>query len=898
MAWSWRLSVLGVYLSLAGIAVGVYAPADLSPASPPPPNGVISTSGQYTVEQLVRNIFVRDGCDNISNIRAIGPAAGIGFFENGLASIGVDRGIILATGPISNASGPNNFTDKSGSYNYSGGDPDLDILSGATVRDRIGLEFDFVPLDSFVTFRYVFASEEYCEFVGSVYNDVFGFFISGPGISGPFSNNSRNIALIPGSNSFVSINSVNHLQNEGYFVRNDLPADALQCNMPPHTSPYLPYIQYDGFTRQLTASLKLIPCETYHLRLVVADVGDNFYDSAVFLEAESFNIGGAVTVSGHAAGGGAPIAKEGCGDGYFQFRRVDTENRNTPITVRYVVSTALSTAVEGEDFAPLPGIVTIPAGQTSVNVPVNAINDQIPEPIERLVIELDIPCACYTDTALLYIMDSPPVFVHLPDAGVCNDEPAQLQAAASGGTPGFTYRWSTGATGPGLTVTPASPTYYSVTVYDACGNSAADTAFVDITTPPEAFLSGDAEICEGDSAFLQVVFSGTPPWEIILSVDDEWQPPITGITANPYPLPATLGGHYRIERLRDAYCNGPGFGEGHVNLLRIQADVQTVPVSCFGFSDGSISAAISQGLPPYQFFWSHGIGSTLNPQNLPAGIYYLDITDAQGCRKVVPIEVEEPQPLSDVVFSCEDLSTPGFAFSATGGRPPYIYDADGSGFSDFTIFNRLQPGERYQLRIRDASGCLYEQDWLMPALYRNMVELPATLRLRLGEDAELNPMLHIPQSLIAAVRWVPAEGLSCVDCLNPTLTALNSMTYTIRIIDVFGCTGEASVEVIVDPAADIFVPNAFSPNGDGNNDRLIVFANMLQVREIVSFQVFDRWGAQLFKATDIPPNEDAFGWDGTAKGRPLDPGVYVYVVQVELANGQLYSVSGEAVLLR
>ena len=105
---------------------------------------------------------------------------------------------MLATGPIGNAEGPNSKGDEGGDFKDATGDPDLRKLTSAPIFDAVGLAFNFVPLDTLVTFRYVFASEEYCEFVGSNYNDVFGFFISGPGINGPFGNNSRNVALIPG----------------------------------------------------------------------------------------------------------------------------------------------------------------------------------------------------------------------------------------------------------------------------------------------------------------------------------------------------------------------------------------------------------------------------------------------------------------------------------------------------------------------------------------------------------------------------------------------------------------------------------------------------------------------------------------------------------------------------
>ncbi len=861
-------------------------------------NSSIRTSNQYSPEELVRNIFVRGGCDNISNIRAIGPGTGIGFFENGNSSIGLDRGIILATGPVSHATGPNNVTDKSGNYHYNGGDPDLNILSGTTVRDRVGLEFDFVPLDSFVTFRYVFASEEYCEFVGSIYNDVFGFFISGPGINGPFSNNSRNIALIPGTDGYVSINSVNHQQNESFFVRNDLPADALQCNIPGVASPYLPLIQYDGFTRQLTAILKLIPCETYHLRMVVADVGDNFYDSAVFLEAESFNIGGAVSISGHSYAGAAAIASEGCGDGHFQFRRVDTQSRSTPITVRYSVSTGLSTAMEGVDFEPLPGIITIPAGQVSVNLPVHIINDGIAEPMERLVIELNIPCACYSDTATLYIVDPPPLALELPDAGVCNNEPAQLTGVVTGGRGPFRYLWNTGASTPTLSVMPPGPAQYSLTLTDACGSTAADSAFVDITNPPEAVLSGYAQICEGDTALLPVAFSGAAPWQLTWSVNGVWQPPVTGITNNPFPLPAGKAGVYRIEQFRDAYCRGAATGEAQVEMMYIYVEGASYPVSCAGFFDGSISASIQGSNPPFAYSWSQGSENVLALQGLSAGTYYLQVTDARGCRKSTPFEVKEPLPLGPVTFNCEDIRDAHFTFSASGGRPPYYYGVGDTADSDSRLFDRLRPGKSYDLLVRDASGCTLTQNWLMPARYRHMAELPPVWSLPLGSIETLTPRLNVPESLIAAVRWTPEDGLSCVDCLTPAVTALSNRSYTLRLVDVFGCTDEVSTALKVEFAADVFVPSAFSPNGDRVNDLLLVFANPLQVRRIVAFTVFDRWGNMLYRATDFLPNIERRGWDGSVRGRPADPGVYVYMLQVELATGELYTLHGETVLLR
>ncbi|NBC08481.1 MAG: hypothetical protein GVY26_14910, partial [Bacteroidetes bacterium] len=372
------------------------------PGAMPANEEVILTDDSYTVEELVQDIFVNGACETITNINQIGDSRGIGYFEQGSASIDMPRGIILSTGPIGNASGPNTATDRSGNFNDNTGDPDLSLLSSGQVRDAVGISFDFTPLDSMVTFRYVFASEEYCEYVGSVFNDVFGFFISGPGINGGFTGNAQNVALIPGSDDFVSINSVNHAEHTEYYVHNELPGDVAECFLGIDEGGHLPEIEYDGFTKRLTARLQLIPCETYHIRLVVSDIADNFFDSAVFLEAESFNIGGEVKLTAEGNTSPEEAAEEGCAPARFRFERALGSEDDFPLTVQYI-SVPQSSATAAEDYAPLSGSVTIPAGSSHTSLPVPFFNDGVPEPTEQLTLALDIPCACYQDSATVYV---------------------------------------------------------------------------------------------------------------------------------------------------------------------------------------------------------------------------------------------------------------------------------------------------------------------------------------------------------------------------------------------------------------------------------------------------------------------------------------------------------------
>ncbi|HQU60445.1 MAG TPA: gliding motility-associated C-terminal domain-containing protein, partial [Saprospiraceae bacterium] len=284
--------------------------------------------------------------------------------------------------------------------------------------------------------------------------------------------------------------------------------------------------------------------------------------------------------------------------------------------------------------------------------------------------------------------------------------------------------------------------------------------------------------------------------------------------------------------------------------------------------------------------------------SLAAGAYILIVTDAGGCRKESAIVVGAPPPLSDVEPDCNLLAEGRLELTATGGSPPYLYSVDGVNFYNDAFLNGLNAGQQYLLTIQDAAGCLLQQDFLMPEAYGQMVVLPEVLELKLGRLYELAPLLHISEPLIANLRWTPSVNLSCTDCLMPELLPIEENVYTIRITDVFGCSAEASVSIRINDEIDIFIPNAFSPNGDAANDRFTVYANSFQVKEISNFLIFDRWGGLLYKKAHFPPNDESAGWDGQCKGLALDPGVYTYMVEVELHSGNHKVFSGNVMLLR
>jgi hypothetical protein len=148
-----------------------------------------------------------------------------------------------------------------------------------TTQDATVLEFDFTSTSDSVEFRYVFASEEYNEYVDLGFSDLFGFFISGPNIVG-----TQNIALVPNTNTPVSIDSINNGNSPGGVVPT---GPCMNCQYYVDNT-FGTVLEYDGHTTVLTAKAGVIPCETYHLKLVIADVGDGVFDSVFFLKVGSF----------------------------------------------------------------------------------------------------------------------------------------------------------------------------------------------------------------------------------------------------------------------------------------------------------------------------------------------------------------------------------------------------------------------------------------------------------------------------------------------------------------------------------------------------------------------------------------------------------------------------------
>lgn len=226
-----------------------------------------STTANYLADYVLATADI-----TVSNASYTGHPYACGRFDGIDSNIGLTAGVILSTGMAIDAIGPNDSTllGNIGTEYDTNGDATLEsLLNIGSTYDAAVLEFDFTAPSDLVFIKYVFASNEYMDYVGADFFDAFGIFLSGPGILGE-----TNIATMPNSEGPITINTINAVTNQQYYVDN--------------TNPLGESVAYNGFTVPLTAEASVTPSETYHLKIVIADGGDRIFDSALFLQEYGF----------------------------------------------------------------------------------------------------------------------------------------------------------------------------------------------------------------------------------------------------------------------------------------------------------------------------------------------------------------------------------------------------------------------------------------------------------------------------------------------------------------------------------------------------------------------------------------------------------------------------------
>lgn len=743
----------------------------------------LSTSGGVGAASLVNNTLVGGDCFDIANITSFGNTASRGTFTNGATNIGLNNGVVLCTGNVNILPGPNNLPNAGGGFgNNTPDDVDLATLTNGNQYDLSRIEFDFTPTASTVQFDFVFGSEEYCEYVGSNFNDVFGFFISGPGIGG-----TQNIALVPGTSTPVAINNVNHQTNTAYYVNNSTGAS---CNGMPAFN--LAECQLDGWTTVLTATADVTPCSTYHIKLAIADIADALFASAVFLKANSFEAGGQAKVQTIYPAGQTYIYEDCGNNGFIRFVRGGGDP-NVDLVINFTVS---GTATPGTDYNTFTGPLVIPAGQTQIDIPITAFPDGIVEGDETIVVTLSNSCSCTAEEITFIIRDKPLLEVTMDDINLCGGSSATLSPSVTGFAP-FTYLWSTGGTGSSITINSQGTSTYTVTVTDACGSTATAEATVSLQPVPTANLSGSGVFCAGTttSINLTLTFTGVSPWELTYTANGNTV--TETFTSSPATLVATDPGTYTLVSVSSSNgCTGTVSGNVQLNEITVNLTLTPTDPACFGSNNGSVGGSASGGSAPFNFSWNTG-ANTPNLNNLAPGTYSVTVTNGNGCTATDEVTLTQPPELTASInnFSNIDCNNPqGNAdLEVSGGTPGYSFNWTGGSTLEDPVFTS---GGVYTVTVTDDNNCTKTASVTITA----NTTLPTAVILPPAQVTCANPTLTLDASGSSqgpsfSYEWSGPSFVCCENTLQPQINEGGVYVLTITNAD-NGCTRTASVTVV------------------------------------------------------------------------------------------------------
>ena len=322
-------------------------------------------------------------------------------------------------------------------------------------------------------------------------------------------------------------------------------------------------------------------------------------------------------------------------------------------------------------------------------------------------------------------------------------------------------------------------------------------------------------------------------------------------------------------------------------------------LTCYQANDGSASVIINGGLLPYDLLWSNNT-SQATISNLPAGEYEVLVTDSNGCTQTATTTLTEPEPLVIAVNyidpNCDGLETGMILLdSISGGTPPYTFALDNGNYVAVDNFQNLSAGT-YSFSTVDANGCSADTTSSLSALDIPEIYMEDDQEVELGDSILISAETN--NITITDISWTDvANSLTCDSCLDTYATPVNDTEYILTVTSTDGCTVSESILITVDKIRDVYIPNAFSPNGDGVNDLFFINANK-SVSQINSLKIFDRWGEMVFDNTNIQANESSNGWDGLFKGQEVNPGVFAFVAEVLFLDGEALTYSGDISILK
>jgi gliding motility-associated-like protein len=405
---------------------------------------------------------------------------------------------------------------------------------------------------------------------------------------------------------------------------------------------------------------------------------------------------------------------------------------------------------------------------------------------------------------------------------------------------------------------------------------------------PSVAITGPAYFCQGDTVSLTA--KTTAPqikWsngELVTNISTTAQGLYSVTVTNGLGCTATAAFQLTLDLPQAAVqilSGGSGFG-----------------LNCFQDSNGVLLASPVIGQAPFLFEWSN-TEKTAQIVNLKSGTFTVTMTDGIGCKDTVQLLLTEP-----------DLFLPALEFSApscfgvddghvevagwSGGAGNVVASLQGSSAITVPVdFDNLPPGDFF-LHVFDANGCAVDSVFHLATPTELLLEIGDDKTIELGDSIYLNPQINFDP--VDSFIWLTNNPLP-VTAYTTWTTPLESAYYLLKVWDENGCEIEDRLDVRVNKTLDVYVPTGFSPNGDGVNDLFTVYAKQSSVKRIKRFQIFDRFGEQVFVREDFNPNETPMGWDGRLDGQKMNPGVFVWKAEVEFIDGRVEQFYGDVTLM-
>lgn len=357
-------------------------------------------------------------------------------------------------------------------------------------------------------------------------------------------------------------------------------------------------------------------------------------------------------------------------------------------------------------------------------------------------------------------------------------------------------------------------------------------------------------------------------------------------------------GSYKVD-VRDAnLCKGQ-FVFNVQDYPRLGFTVDQNDPSCFGTADGKVTLTGKGGNGGYKYRWGSG-ETTPSRSNLKAGTYPITISDANDCVLDTLATLVDPAQLFidkiDVVNNkCYGDTTGQITVRGKGGTPPLSFSINGRPFRAGGLFTGLKAG-RYTISIQDAAGCLVSKDTIIRQPSQLTVDAGIDLTINLGQNAQLRAF---SSSNEVSYSWKPAEQLNLSTSQNPVANPVRTTDFEVTVTEKTGgkCSANDVVRVTVVKYRPIYAPNAFSPGSDNINSGYVLYGTPA-ARKIKMLRIFDRWGELVFEKPDINLGDENNGWNGMFKGKMMNPGVFVYVADVEFIDNEVISLKGEFTLVR